>query len=91
VGELPHQVGDAQGRLGAGRVAHHDGPAAAGQAAYRLAGEGTAERVDDDVDAAGSEPGKPVGEALALEVDDADVAQSAIGSGGGLLGRASCR
>jgi hypothetical protein len=87
VGQLPHQVGDAHGRLDAGRVAHHDQPAAACQAAHRLAREGPAERVDDDVDAAGSEPGKPVREALALEADDADLAQSAVGGGSGLLGR----
>jgi hypothetical protein len=47
------------------------------------------ERINDDVDADRSEPGKPVGETLALEVDDADLAQSAVGSG--LLRRASGR
>jgi hypothetical protein len=48
-------------------------------------------RVDSDVDATGREPGKPVGEALVLEVDDADLAQSAGGSGSGLLDRTSGR
>jgi hypothetical protein len=66
-------------------------PAATGQATDRLARDGPSERVDDDVDAAGSEPGKPVGKALALEVDDADLAQSAVGGGSGLLRRASGR
>jgi hypothetical protein len=57
---VPHQVGDAHGRLGASRVAHHHHTAAACQATYRLAREGSPERVDDDIDAAGSELGKPV-------------------------------
>jgi hypothetical protein len=89
--QLPNQVGDAHGRLGPSRVAHHDQPAAACQAACRLAGDGPAERVNGDVDAAGGEPGEPVGEGLALEADDADLAQSAVGGGSRLLGRTSRR
>ena len=69
----------------------HHRTATARQAAYRLAREWPAERINDDVDAARSEPSKPVGEALTLEVDDVDLAQSAIGSGRGLLRRASSR
>jgi hypothetical protein len=61
------------------------------QAAHCLARERSPERVNDDVDAARSEPGKPVGEALTLEVDNVDLAQSVIGSGSGLLRRASSR
>jgi hypothetical protein len=91
VGQLPYQVGDAHRRLRAGRVAHDHHTAAAGQATDRLARDGPAERVDGDVDAARGEPGKPVGEALVLEVDDADLAQSAIGGGSGLLRRTSGR
>ena len=89
--QFPHQVGDAHGRLSAGRVAHDHHTAAARQAAHRLACDGSAERVDGDVDAARGEPGKPVGEALALEVDDADLAQPVVGSGSGLLRRTSGR
>jgi hypothetical protein len=61
-----HQVGDAHGRLGARRVAHHHHTAAACQAAPPPSPSGAPERINDDVDAARSEPGKPVGEALAL-------------------------
>jgi hypothetical protein len=73
-------------RLGARRVAQHHHTATARQAAHRLAREGSSERINDDVDAARSEPDKPVGEALTLEVDQIDLTQSAIGSGSGLLG-----
>ena len=74
MGQLPHQVGDAHGRLGACRIAHHHHPAAARQAGHRLARQRPTERINDDVDASRGEPGKPVGEALALEVDDVDLA-----------------
>jgi len=57
---VPHRVGDAHGRLGASRVAHHHHTAAACQATNRLARERSPELVDDDTDAAGSELGKPV-------------------------------
>jgi hypothetical protein len=50
---FPHQIGDPQGRLGAGRVAQHDRPATSCQATYCLACDGSAERVDGDVDTAG--------------------------------------